>query len=154
MGFDICFTNAPARTRSLYVVNINADLPCQSSNVRRSGHGCSVLGTRHLVELSWHGEAGRQWLWLVGWKRLFFRFPFGLDGGLKCEACSVLPGNVLNGDMFGPLGRNGSSTFEREDDLADLDFLALLDTNFFNHSADGRRNFDDRFVSLDRKSVV
>jgi hypothetical protein len=37
---------------------------------------------------------------------------------------------------FGPVWLRNSNAFERENDLADSDFLTLLDVNLFDDSAD------------------
>ena len=51
--------------------------------------------------------------------------------------------------MLGPLGSGAAArAFQRENNLADFDFVALLDANFFDNSADRRRNFDHGFVGF------
>jgi len=42
-------------------------------------------------------------LGLIAWKRLFFRFAFGLDRRLKSEARSVLSRDVLDWNVPGAL---------------------------------------------------
>ena len=71
-------------------------------------------------------KAGRKRLWLIGRKRLFFSFAFGLNGRLESEAGSLLSGDVLDWSVFWSLRLRCGSAFEGEDDLADFDLLALL----------------------------
>ena len=85
-----------------------------------------MFGACYLFELSRHGEARRKRLRLIAWKRLFFRFALGLDGGLESEACSVLSGDVLDWNVPGALCLRRGGTFEREDNVANFNLVALL----------------------------
>src|SRR5579864_8848882 len=136
MRLDIVFTDASARAASFHVVNVDADLARQSADVGSSGDGFATLGAGHLFELRRHSEARENWLRLIGWKRLFFGFALGVDSRLESQARSVLSGNVLDGDVFRSFGLGCGNAFEREDNLADFDFLALLDANLFDDSTD------------------
>ena len=46
----------------------------------------------------------------------------------------MLPGNVLHGYVFGSWGRAGRTAFDGENNLADFDFLTLLDADFSHNS--------------------
>src|SRR5438132_13411030 len=60
----------------------------------------------------------------------------------------MLPGNVFNGGILHRLRLRQCAAFKREDDLSDLDLLALLDSDFLDYSGYRRRNFDNRLVSF------
>ena len=85
-----------------------------------------MLGACHFFELSRHGEARRKRLRLIAWKRLFFRFALGLDGGLESEPCSLLSGHVLDWNVPWALCLRRGRTFEREDNVANFNLVALL----------------------------
>src|SRR5580704_12003154 len=116
--------------------------------MRGRGDWCSALGACHFFELSRHGEAWGKRLRLIAWKRLFLRFTFGLDGGLESEPRSLLPGHTLDWNMFGSLCLRRSRTFEREDNVANFNLVALLHVDFFDDSADRGGYFDHRFIGF------
>src|SRR5437667_179132 len=60
----------------------------------------------------------------------------------------MLAGNVFDGSVLHRLGLQCCVTFKGEDDLSDLDLLALLDSDFLDYSGYRRRNFDNRLVSF------
>src|SRR5580692_10184036 len=116
--------------------------------MRGRGDWCSALGACHFFQLCRHGEARVKRLRLIAWKRLFFRFSLGLDGGLESEARSLLSGHVLDWNMPGALCLRRGRTFEREDNVANFNLVALLYVDFFDDSADRGGYFDDRFIGF------
>ncbi len=109
------------------------------------------LGARNFAQLHGHAEYRRGRLRLIGRQRLFFGLALGANRGLKCEARSVLSGDVFDRERCARAGFGlcGCSAFEREDHLANFDLLAFFDFDFFDHAADRRRNFDHGFVGLE-----
>src|SRR5580704_6758149 len=116
--------------------------------MRGRGDWCSALGACHFFELSRHSKARGKRLRLIAWKRLFFRFSLGLYGGLESEPRSLLPGDTLDWNMFGSLCLRRGRTFEREDNVANFNLVALFYVDFFDDSADRGGYFDHRFIGF------
>ena len=55
-----------------------------------------MFGACNFAQLRGHAECGQRLLRLVGRQSLFFRLAFGANRRLKCEARSVLPGNMFD----------------------------------------------------------
>ena len=97
MRLHIIFADAPARPGAFHLVNVHADLARQSADV--TALRALVRAVRcpppFPVAPAWR-KLGRDWLRLIGWKRLLFGFALGLDRGLESQARSVLSGDVLD----------------------------------------------------------
>src|SRR5579872_1857697 len=105
-----------------------------------------MFGACHFSQLSGHAESSNRLLRLVGRKRLLFGFSFRANGGLECEAGSMLPRDMLHRVRSWPsLLANRSSALKRKDHLTDFDLLAFFDFQLFHHAADRRWDFDYRF---------
>src|SRR5271165_32629 len=151
VSLDVVFADASARACAFHFVNVNADFAGKSSHVGRGRNRLAIFGARNFAQLYGHGEYRCDRLRLIRRQRLFFRFAFGANGGLKREAGSVLPGNVFDGSVADALrfGLRGGSAFEREDYLSNFDLLAFFYFDFFNDAADRRRHFDHSLVGLE-----
>ncbi len=137
MGFDVVFTDAPARAGTLDFVNIDADFASQTARARSCGNRFAMLGSRDLAQLHRHGECRRPRLRLVGRQRLFLGFSLRANCSLKSEARAVLARNMFHGTACraSRFGLRWRPTLQRENHLPNFDLLAFFDLHVLHNAA-------------------
>ena len=145
---DVVLGNAAAGTGAGHLIKINAQFARQTADVRCGGNGPVLLRARDLAKLCGHAErrCSRRTR-RVRRQRLFFGLAFGADGRLKRQSCPGLAGNVFHGGGLRATDfRHGGCALQQENQLADGDFLSLLDENVLHGPTDRGGNFDDGLV--------